>query len=107
MSVYVCTHTADEVVSVNGTFLEVPNVTNTELKLCVYFKSSNIDGIVVLAHHTDDPEKLLAYFLNTTCATPPPPGGYIIGVFTQSRYNTLEEPATPLTISVHIVSISE
>ena len=103
----VCAHAADEVASVNGTFLEVPNITNAEFKLCVYFKSSNIDGIVVLAHHTDHPEKLLAYFLNTTCATPPPPGSYIIGVFIQSRYNTLEEPATPLTISVGIVSISE
>lgn len=104
---YICA--ADEVISVNGTFLKVPDVTNTELKLCVSFDSStNTDGTVVLAHHMNDCNKLSAYYLNTTnCITPPPPGDYSVGVFTRSHDNILKAPAAPPTISIGTVAISE
>ena len=107
LCVYICA--GNEVISVNGTFLKVPDVTNTELKLCVSFKSSSIsDGIVVLAHHINDCNKLSAYYLNTTnCIAAPPPGDYSVGVFTQSHDNILKPPATPPTISIDTVPISE
>ena len=100
---------ANEVISVNGTFLKVPDVTNTELKLCVSFKSStDTDGTVVLAHHMNDCNKLSAYYLNTTsCITPPPPGDYSVGVFARSHDNILKAPTAPPTISIDTVPISE
>ena len=101
--------TADEVLSVNGISMEVPNIGNTEMKVCVSFGfSTPSDRTIVLAHHINDPEKLSAYFLNATnCTTAPPAGDYIVGVFTQSVGITLEVPATPPTISILIVPISE
>ena len=101
--------TVDDVASVNGTFLEVPDIINAELILCVSFESSSkVNGTVLLAQRINDPEKLLVFFPDSTnCAMVPSPGGYSLGVFTQSSENTLQEPATPLTISVHIVPISE
>ena len=99
----------EEVVSVSGTFLQVPDIANTEVKLCVSFESStSSDRIIVLAHHIDDTEKLSAYFLNTTnCTSAPAAGGYVVGVFTQNGDSTLKVPATPPTISVGTVPISE
>lgn len=100
--------TVDDVASVNGTFLEVPDI-SAELILCIFFESSSkVNGTVLLAQRIDDPEKLLVFFPDSTnCAMAPPPGAYILGLFTQSSENALEEPTTPLTISVHIVPISE
>ena len=107
--VCVCMCTGDEVIFVNGMLLKVPDVTNTELKLCVTFESSTItDGTVVLAHHLNNRNKLSAYYLNTTnCITPPPPGNYGVGVFTQSHDNILKAPATLPIISLDTVPISE
>ena len=101
--------TVDDVASVNGIFLEVPDIISAELILCIFFESSSkVNGTVLLAQHIDDPEKLLVFFPDSTnCAMAPPPGGYSLGVFAQSSECSLEEPATPLTISVHIVPISE
>ena len=89
-------------VSVNGTFLQVPDIANTEVKLCVSFQSStSSDRIIVLAHHINDTEKLSAYLLNATnCTAAPPPGVYVIGVLTQNGDNALKPPATPHTISI-------
>ena len=102
-------YTADEVVSVNGTSVEVPDVTNTELNLCVSFNSSSSsDRIVVLAHHQHDPEKLSAYCLNSTyCTEAPVAGNYSIGVFNQTTGSILIPPATPPIISIYTVSIRE
>ena len=102
-------YTADEVVSVNGTSVEVPDVANTELNLCVSFKSrSSSDRIVVLAHHQRDPEKLSAYCLNSTnCTEAPLAGNYSIGVFNQTAGSILIPPATPATVSIYTVPISE
>ena len=96
-------------VSVNGTFLQVPDIANTEMELCVSFQSSSSsDRIIVLVHHRSDPKKLSAYFMNSSnCTTAPTPGVYVVGVFTQSRDSTLKIPATPPTISVGTVPISE
>ena len=93
----------------NGTFLQVPDIANTEVTLCVSFTSSTCnDRIIVLVHHINDTEKLSAYFLNTTnCTTAPAPGDYVVGVFIQSDDSTLKVPATPPTISVGTVPISE
>ena len=98
-------YTADEVVSVNGTSVEVPNVTNAQVNLCISFKSSSSsDRIVVLAHHQRDPEKLLAYSLNSTnCTEAPVTGNYSIGVFNQTT-SILTPPATPPTISIYATS---
>ena len=96
-----------DIVSVNGTFLEVPNITYiyTEVKLCVSFDSiASIDGTVVFAHRTDKPNELLAYNLNTTnCTTAPPAGNYIVGVFIQNGNDFLEEPAISPSIFIHTV----
>ena len=99
----------NEAVSVNGTFLQVPDIANTEVKLCVSFQSSSSsDRIIVLVHHRGDPKKLSAYFMNTSnCTTAPTPGVYVVGVLTQSHDSTLKIPATPPTISVGTVPISE
>ena len=93
-------------VSVNGTFLQVPDIANTEMELCVFFQSSSSsDRIIVLVHHRDDPKKLSAYLLNATnCTTAPPPGGYVIGVLTQNGDNALKPPGTPPTISIDTIS---
>ena len=101
-------YTADKVVSVNGTSVEVPNVTNTEVNLCVFFNSSSSsDRIVVLAHHRHDPEKLSAYCLNSTNCTEAVSGNYSIGVFNQTAGSILIPPATPPNISIYTVPISE
>ena len=99
-------YTADEVVSVNGTSVEVPN---TEVNLCVFFNSSSSsDRIVVLAHHHRDPEKLSAYCLNSTyCTEAPVTGNYSIGVFNQTAGKILIRPATPPTIAIYTVPIGE
>ena len=104
-----CVFVDDEAVSVNGTFLQVPDIANTEVKLCVSFQySSSSDRIIVLVHHRGDPKKLSAYFMNTSnCTTAPTPGVYVVGVFTQSHDSTLKPPASPPTISVGTVPISE
>ena len=93
----------------NGTFLQVPDIANAEVKLCVFFKSSTTsDRIIVLAHHFNNTEKLSAYLLNTTnCTTAPAPGGYVVGVFIQNGDNALKPPATPPNISVVTGTISE
>ena len=93
----------------NGTFLQVPDIANTKVTLCVSFTSSTSnDRIIVLVHHINDTEKLSAYFLNTTnCTTAPAPGDYVVGVFIQSDDSTVKVPATPPTISVGILPISE
>ena len=98
-----------EFVSVNGTFLQVPDIANAEVKLCVSFQSSTTsDRIIVLAHHIDNTEKLSAYFLNATnCTAAPAPGDYVVGVFAQSHDSTLKVPATSPTISVGTGPISE
>ena len=100
---------ADDVVSVNGTFLQVPDNADGEVKLCVSFKSnSHSSSIIVLAHHVDDPKNLTAYNLITAnCTTAPPPGGYFFGLFTQNGSHALKEPVTSLTISLAVVPISE
>ena len=91
----------------NGTFLQVPDNASTEM--CISFQSrTSSEKIIVLAHHINDTEKLSAYLLNTTnCTTAPPPGVYVVGVFTQSHDSTLKPPASPPTISVGTVPISE
>ena len=100
---------ADKVVSVNGTYVEVPDATNTEVNLCISFESSSSsDRIVVLAHHRGDPEKLSAFCLNSTnCTEAPPAGNYSIGVFNQTAGSILTPPAMSPTISIHTVPISE
>ena len=101
-------YAGDEVVSVSGISLKVPDATNANVKLCVSFGLNTIsDGTVVVAHHQGDPRKLLRYNFTTNCTTAPPAGNYIVGVFTQSGSNVLREPATPPTLSVEIVSNSE
>ena len=102
-------YTADEVVSVNGTSVEIPDVANKELNLCVSFNSSSSsDRIVILAHHQRDPEKLSAYSLNSTyCTEAPVTGNYSIGVFNQTAGSILIPPATPPTVSIYTVLISE
>ena len=100
----------NETVAVNGTFLLVPDATNREVNLCISSESiANTDMTVVLAHQWDNPKKLLAYFLNATanCARAPDTGGYIFGVFTQNGDNILKAPATPPTISLYTLPISE
>ena len=99
-------YTADEVVSVNGTSIsvEVPDVTNSEVKLCISFNSSSSsDRIVVLAHHINNPRKLSAYYLNASnCTEAPAAGDYSIGVFNQTGGRILKPPATHPNITVLI-----
>ena len=100
----------NETVTVNGRFLQVPDTTNGEVKLCVSSESvANTDMTVVLAHQWDNTKKLLAYFLNATanCARAPDTGDYIFGVFTQNGDNILKAPATPPMISFATMPISE
>lgn len=99
----------DDVISVNGTFLEVPDIANPEAMLCVSFESNiHNDRIVVLGHHVDDPKNLTMYSLTTAnCTTAPSPGGYVFGLFTQNGSHTLKAPATSLSISFAVVLISE
>ena len=100
---------ADDIVSVNGTFVEV---TSTQVSVCVFFDCINSNnGIVVLAHHVDDDdyEELSAYHLalNTTnCFVAPAPGHYNVGVFTRNHNNILEVPTMPPTITIdNVLSI--
>ena len=104
MFVSVCA--AKEVISVNGTFLQLPDVTNLGVKLCVPFGSgTNTDGIVVLAHRINDCNRLLAYFLNTTnCFTAPAAGDYIVVVFSRNGDDIME---VPVTLSTNSLPISE
>ena len=99
-----CVFAAKEVISVNGTFLRLPDVTNSGVKLCVSFGSStNTDGTVVLAHRINDCNRLLAYFFNTTnCLTAPAAGDYIFGSFSRNGDNIMEAPVTLSTISLPI-----
>ena len=99
----------NELVTVNGTFLHVPDTANGEVNLCISSKSiDNTDMAVVLAHHWDNPKKLLAYFLNATanCARAPDTGDYIFGVFTQNGDNILKALATPPMISFATMPMS-
>ena len=76
----------NELVTVNGTSLHVPDTTNGEVKLCVSSESiANTDMTVVLAHQWDNAKKLLAYFLSatTSCTRAPDTGDYIVAVFAQ------------------------
>ena len=100
---------ADEVPSVDGKFLEVPDTANAEVKLCVSFgPNTSIEGTVVLAHPINDSRKLSAYFLNTSnCTAPLNAGYYTVGVFTKSSKTTLEVPVTPPTFSFYTEPISE
>ena len=98
-----------EVLLVPGTMLEVPDIADADVKLCVSIEPDpSSDIIIVLAYHNDDPEKLLAYFLDVTnCTTAPAPGSYIFGVFVQNEDKIMKEPVTPPTIFFNTVSISE
>ena len=104
-----CVYADDEIVSVNGISLDVPDTVNAEVRLCVSFgPNTSTDGTVVVAHRQGDPKTLLAYNLTTTdCTTAPPAGNYIVGVFTQTRGNALRELATTPTFSFDFVSKSE
>ena len=99
----------DEVPSVDGVFLKVPDIVNSKVKLCVSFGSStSTEGTVVLAHPANDFKRLSAYFLNTSnCTAPLDAGCYTVGVFNKSSKNTLEEPVTSPTFSFHTEPISE
>ena len=97
--------------SVIGTFKDIPKDPNGQVNLCITFDASTSgDKIIVFAHNVDDPEKLSSYHLNlkeTNC-TPAPAlaGRYFFGLFTNGG-NTLNEPDTPLAISIDIVPTSE
>ena len=93
----------------NGTLLQVPDISSKEVKLCVSLEvntSSNMT--VVLVHRYGDLHKLLAYFLNTTyCTTAPAAGDYVVGVFTLTSDNLLKPLATHPTIFYGTMTISE
>ena len=94
-----------KIIAVNGTLLQVPVISSTEVKLCVSEVNTSSNMTVVLAHRYGDPHKLLAYFLNTTnCITTPAGGDYIVGVFTLTSDNILKPPATPPTIETMTIS---
>ena len=100
----------NELVTVNGTFLHVPDTANGEVNLCISSESiANTDMAVVLAHQWDNPKKLLAYFLSATtyCTRAPDTGDYIFAVFAQNGDNILKAPATPPMISFATMPISE
>ena len=105
MYVFFCVD--DNVVHIEGTLIEVPDLSNnTELQLCISFESSiSSDPIVVLAHHTDNPTKLSAYYSSDNCLRPPTAGSYIFAVFTHNSDNTLEPPATPPEILIRTMSM--
>ena len=99
-----------EVLLVPGTMLEVPDIADADVKLCVSSiePDPSTNTIVVLAHHIDDPEKLLAYFLDVTnCITAPAPGTYFFALFVQNEDKITKAPITAATISFSTVSISE
>ena len=97
IKIFLCVFTANQLISVNGTFVKVKS---TEIQVCVSFDciTSN-KRMVVLAHHVDDDdqEELSAYTSN--CFTAPAAGNYMVGVFTQNGDNSLEAPGTFPTIS--------
>ena len=100
----------NELVTVNGKSLYVPDTANGEVNLCISSGSvANTDMTVVLAHKQDNPKKLLAYFLSaaTNCTRAPDTGDYIFGVFNQNGDNILKAPATPPMISFATMPISE
>ena len=92
-----------------GTMLEVPDIADADVKLCVSIElDPSTNTIVVLAHHIDDPEKLLAYFLDmTNCTTAPALGSYFFAVLVQNEDKVTKAPITPPTIFFTTVSISE
>ena len=99
-----------EVLLVPGTMLEVPDIADADVKLCVSSiePDPSTNTIVVLAHHIDDPEELLAYFLDVTnCTTAPAPGSYFFAVFVQNEDKIMKAPVTPPTIFFNTASISE
>ena len=98
-----------EVLLVPGTMLEVPDIADADVKLCISIEPDpSSDTIVVLAHHIDDPEELLAYFLDVTnCTTAPDAGSYFFAVFVQNEDKIMKAPITPPTIFFNTVPISE
>ena len=89
--------------------LDVPDIADAAVKLCI---SSEADPsgstIVVLAHQIDDPEKLLTYFLDVTnCTTALAPGSYFFAVFVQNEDKITTTPITLPTIFFTTLSISE
>ena len=104
---FVCA--GSEVLLVPGTMLEVPDIADADVKLCVSIElKPSTDTIVVLAHHIDDPEELLVYFLDVTnCTTAPAPGTYFFAVFVQNEDKITKAPITAPTIFFNTVSISE
>ena len=99
----------NKIVSVNGTLLQVPDISSTVVKLCVPLEGNTSSNMtVVLVHRYGDPHKLLVYFLNTTnCTTAPPAGNYVVGVFTLTSDNLLKPLATHPTIYYGTMTISE
>ena len=95
-----------EVLLVPGTMLEVPDIADADVKLCISIEPDpSSDTIVVLAHHIDDPEELLAYFLDVTnCTTAPDAGSYFFAVFVQNEDKIMKAPPT---IFFTTVSVSE
>ena len=92
-----------------GTILDVPDIADAAVKLCIS-SEPDLSGstIVVLAHRIDHPEKLLTYFLDVTnCTTTPAPGSYFFAVFVQNEDKITKAPITAPTISFTTVSISE
>ena len=104
-----CLYADNKIVSVNGTLLQVPDVSSIEVKLCVSLEGNTSSNMtVVLVHRYGDPHKLLAYFLNTTnCTTAPPAGDYVVGVFALTSDNLLKLLATYPTIFYGTMTISE
>ena len=104
--IFFCT---DEVPSVDGAFLKVPDIVNSKVKLCVSFGSStSTEGTLVLAHPANDFKRLSAYFLNTSnCTAPLDAGYYTVGVFTKSSESTLKEPVASPIFSFYTETISE
>ena len=98
-----------EVLLVPGTLLEIPDIADADVKLCVSVEPDpSGETIVVLAHHIDEPEKLSAYFLDVTnCTTAPAPGSYYFGAFVQNEDKIANALITPPTIFFNTVSISE
>ena len=94
-----------EVLLVPGTMVEVPDIADADVKLCISSEPDPSSNTIVLAHHIDDPEKLLTYFLDVTnCTTAPAPGSYFFAVFVQKEDKmTITAP----TIFFTTVSVSE
>ena len=97
-----------EVLLVPGTMVEVPDIADADVKLCISSEPDPSGSTIVLAHHIDDPEKLLTYFLDVTnCTTAPSPGSYFFAVFVRNEDKIMKAPVTPPTIYFNTVSMSE